>query len=96
MFPSPTKLLVSELSRIFCHMDVGVFMNMDESPKSSKDACMVESVLSQRGDGKRQSCIGDIIVMICLTLIMQCDKMISGRNTGTFETCNMSDFENCP
>ena len=40
-------------------MDVGVFMNMDESLNSSKDACMVELVSSPRGDGKRQRCIGD-------------------------------------
>ena len=40
-------------------MDVGVFMNMDESLNCSKDACMVELVSSPRGDGKRQRCIGD-------------------------------------
>ena len=40
-------------------MDVSAFMNMDESPNSSKDACMVESVSSPRGDGKRQRCIGE-------------------------------------
>ena len=40
-------------------MDVSAFMNMDESPNSSKDACMVELVSSPRGDGKRQRCIGE-------------------------------------
>ena len=30
-----------------------------ESPKSLKDACMVESISSPRGDGKRQRCIGE-------------------------------------
>ena len=34
-------------------------MYMDEYLNSSKDACMVESVSSPRGDGKRQRCIGD-------------------------------------
>ena len=58
----------------FCQMDVSVFMNMDESPNSSKDACMVESVSSPRGDGKENDVL-DIIVMACL-MLMQCDKMI--------------------
>ena len=54
LFPSPTILIISQLSHICFHIDVSVFMNMDESPNSSKDACMVESVSSPRGDGKRQ------------------------------------------
>ena len=39
-------------------MDVNVVMNMDASLKSLKDACMVESATSPRGDGKTQQCIG--------------------------------------
>ena len=54
LFPSPTKLLVSEFSHIFGHMDVSFVMIMDVSPNSLKDACMVESVASPRGDGKRK------------------------------------------
>ena len=42
----PTKLLGSELSRIFCHMNVSVVVNMDASPKSLNDACMVEPIVS--------------------------------------------------
>ena len=39
-------------------MDVSVVMNMDASPNSLKDACMVESITSPRGDDKRHWCIG--------------------------------------
>ena len=48
---SRTKLLVSELSHIFGHMDASVVMNMDASLNSLMDACMVDRVVSSRGVG---------------------------------------------
>ena len=40
-------------------MDVSVVKNVDASSKSLKDTCMVELVVSPRGDDKRQRFIGD-------------------------------------
>ena len=51
LLPSPTKVLVSELSHIFCHMDVSVVMKMDASSNSLKDACMHGLVNSESKRG---------------------------------------------
>ena len=47
LFPSLTKLLVSDLSHIFCHMDVIVVMNMDASPNSLNGRLHKESKLKE-------------------------------------------------
>ena len=39
-------------------MDINVSMNVDTSPNSLKDACIVELVTSAKSDGKKMSSIG--------------------------------------